>query len=170
MYTKVKSQPARIILILALAFSILLVPFISSSQPRARVARIGFMSGSNPASAGEFIKVFSDTLRERGWIEGQNVQIEYRYAEGQLERFSEFAAELVALKADVIFAPSTAATLAAKQATSTIPVVFHVYADPVGLGLVASMARPGGNMTGLSVISDEISAKRLEYPQSAWNC
>lgn len=120
------------------------------------------MSGSNPASAGEFIKVFSDALRERGWIEGQNVLIEYRYAEGKLERFSEFAAELVALKADVIFAPSTAATLAAKQATSTIPVVFHVYADPVGLGLVASMARPGGNMTGLSVISDEISAKRLE--------
>jgi putative tryptophan/tyrosine transport system substrate-binding protein len=154
---------AALILILALV-----TPIPSGAEPPAKLARIGWLGAANPAEAGEFFRVFVQALRERGWNEGQNIQIESRYAEGKLDRVAPLAAELVALNLDVIFAPSTAATLALKEATSTIPVVFHVYADPVGLGLVASMARPGGNMTGLSVISDEISGKRLELLSEAF--
>jgi putative ABC transport system substrate-binding protein len=154
---------AALILIFALA-----MPLPCGAESPAKTARIGWLGGSSPAEASEFFRLFVQALRERGWNEGQNIQIESRYAEGKLDRLAPLAAELIALNLDVIFAPSTAATLALKEATSTIPVVFHVYADPVGLGLVASMARPGGNMTGLSVISDEISGKRLELLSEAF--
>ncbi len=164
---KIKLTQGRIFVALALGIVFLTVFPLSAEQP-ARVTRIGILGGSNPAVAGKLVQVFVQALRDRGWIEGENLQIEYRWAEGKLAHFPTLAAELVALKVDVIFSTSTAATLAFKQATSTIPVVFHVYADPVGLGLVASMAHPGGNMTGLSVISDEISAKRLELLKEAF--
>ena len=101
-------------------------------------------------------------LRELGWIEGRNVAIEYRWAEGRSERFAEIAAEFVRLKVDVIVTTGTAAVLAAKQATSVIPIVFAMAGDPVGTGLVASLARPGGNVTGLSIQPTDLAGKRLE--------
>ena len=101
-------------------------------------------------------------LRELGWIEGRTIAIEYRWAEGRSERFAEIAAEFVRLKVDVIVTAGTAAVLAAKQATSVIPIVFATAGDPVGTGLVASLARPGGNVTGLSIQSTDLAGKRLE--------
>ena len=101
-------------------------------------------------------------LRELGWIEGRTVAIEYRWAEGRSERFAEIAAEFVRLKVDVIVTSGTAAVVAAKQATSVIPIVFAVAGDPVGSGLVASLARPGGNVTGLSIQAADLAGKRLE--------
>jgi ABC-type uncharacterized transport system substrate-binding protein len=106
---------------------------------------------------------FRQGLRELGYIEGQNVTVEYRFASGQLGRLPELAAQLVRLKVDVIVTPGTPQSLTAKQATSTIPIVFAVVADPVGAGLMANFARPGGNITGLSSISRELSGKRLEF-------
>jgi putative tryptophan/tyrosine transport system substrate-binding protein len=102
-------------------------------------------------------------LRELGYVEGQNVTIEYRFASGQIERLPELATELARLKVDVIVTTSTPAAMAAKQATSTIPIVFAVIADPVGAGLMANFARPGGSITGLSSISRELGGKRLEF-------
>jgi putative ABC transport system substrate-binding protein len=101
-------------------------------------------------------------LRDLGYVEGRNLVIEYRDAEGKLERFPALAAELVALKADVIVAPGTLATMAAKQATTTIPIVFPAVGDPVTDGLVTSLSRPGGNVTGLSILAPELVGKRLE--------
>jgi putative ABC transport system substrate-binding protein len=101
-------------------------------------------------------------LRELGWIESRNVTIEYRYAEGRSERFAEFAAEFVGLKVDIIVTSGTAAVIASKQATSLIPIVFALAADPVGSNLVASLARPGGNVTGLSLQKVDLADKRLE--------
>ena len=101
-------------------------------------------------------------LRELGWIEGRTVAIEYRWAEGRSERFAEIAAEFVRLKVDVIVTDGTAPVLAAKQATSVIPIVFAAAGDPVGTGLVASLARPGGNVTGLSIQQADLAGKRLE--------
>ena len=101
-------------------------------------------------------------LRELGWIEGRTVAIEYRWGEGRAERYAEIAAEFVRLKVDVILAGGTEAAIAAKQATSVIPIVFPTAGDPVGSGLVASLARPGGNVTGLSNLGSDLAAKRLE--------
>jgi putative ABC transport system substrate-binding protein len=101
-------------------------------------------------------------LREHGWIEGRTVAVEYRWAEGRADRYAGFAAEFVRLKVDVILAVGTEPTLAAKQATSVIPIVFPVAGDPIGTGLVASLARPGGNVTGLSNLGSDLGAKRVE--------
>ena len=101
-------------------------------------------------------------LRELGWIEGRNVTIEYRWAEGRNERFAEIAAEFVRLKVDVIVTTGTESVLAAKQATAVIPIIFATAGDPVGTGLVASLARPGGNVTGLSLQQTDLAGKRLE--------
>src|SRR5262249_45905882 len=105
---------------------------------------------------------FVQRLRERGWIEGRTVAVEYRWAEGRAERAAEIAAEFVRLKVDVIVTYATPPTLAAKQATSAIPIVFAAAGDPIGAGLVASLARPGGNATGLSLQSTDLVGKRLE--------
>jgi putative ABC transport system substrate-binding protein len=107
-------------------------------------------------------EAFQKGLRELGYVEGQNIIVEWRLAEGRLERLPELAAELVRLKVDVIYAPADPYVIAARKATTTIPIVFSVVADPVGRGFVQSLARPGGNITGLSNISRELSAKRLE--------
>ena len=101
-------------------------------------------------------------LRELGWTEGRTITIEYRWAEGREERFAEIAAELVRLKADVIVTSGTQAVMASKNATSVIPIVFATAGDPVGSGLVASLARPGGNVTGLATLANELAGKRLE--------
>src|SRR5713226_9556 len=136
-------------------------PLGGSAQQAAKIARIGYLSG-NLASNPHTREAFLQGLRDLGYIEGRNVLIEYRDVEGKYERLPALAAELVALEVDVILAAGTPQPLAAKQATSTIPIVMAGAADPVGSGLVASLARPGGNVTGLSVLAPEIVGKQLE--------
>ena len=125
------------------------------------VARIGFLHYGSPGPSPE-VDAFRQGLGDLGYIEGKNINIEYRFASGRVERLPELAAELVRLKPDVIVTPLTAASLAAQQATGTIPIVIAGVADAVGAGLVASIARPGGNVTGLTSISAELGGKRLE--------
>ena len=123
---------------------------------------IGVLGSATPASQGERYAVFAERLRALGWIEKRNVTFEYRWAHGRTEAYSEIAAEFVRLKVDVIVTSGTAAVAAAKQTTSAIPIVFATAGDPVGTGLVASLARPGGNVTGLSLQQTDLAAKRLE--------
>jgi putative ABC transport system substrate-binding protein len=136
-------------------------PLAVEAQPAAKVARIGYLSG-NLASGLHLRESFLQGLRELGYVDGHNVVIEYRDAEGKLERLPALVADLVTLKVDVIAVTSTPAALAAKRATRTIPIVFTWAADPVRSGLVTDLARPGGNVTGLSVLFSELVGKRLE--------
>ncbi len=136
-------------------------PLAARAQQPGKLPTIGFLGASTPAAQGQWTAAFVQRLRELGWIEGRTVAIEYRWAEGRSERFAEIAAEFVRLKVDVIVTAG-GAVAAAKQATSVIPIVFAVAADPVGSGLVASLARPGGNVTGLSIQSTDLAGKRLE--------
>jgi putative tryptophan/tyrosine transport system substrate-binding protein len=142
-------------------------PFAAEAQQAAKVARIGYLS-PNVASSPALRDAFLQGLRDLGYVEGRNVVIEYRDAEGKLERVPALAAELVALKVDVIFVGGgTRVSLAAMQATKTIPVVFTGVGDPVTSGLVTTLARPGGNVTGLSSLGPELVAKRLELLKQA---
>jgi len=134
---------------------------LASRAQQAGMPVIGFLVAGTPLSHGQWVAAFVQRLRELGWIEGRTVAIQYRWAEGRSERFPEIAAELVRLKVDVIVT-SGGAVLAAKQATSVIPIVFALATDPVGLGFVSSLARPGGNVTGLSSQSTDTAGKRLE--------
>ena len=136
-------------------------PLVAQAQPVGKVPRVGFLFGLSPGPSRE-IDAFQRGLRELGYIEGHNIAIEYRYAHGHVERLPELAAELVRLNPDVIVAPYTPPALAAKRATSTIPIVFAVVADAVGAGLIATLGRPGGNITGLTSASAELGGKRLE--------
>jgi putative ABC transport system substrate-binding protein len=135
-------------------------PLAVRAQQTMRV--IGFMGGSSTATQGPWAAAFAQRLRELGWIEGRTVTIEYRWAEGKSERVAEIVAEFVRLTVDVIVTHSNPLVLAAKQATSTIPIVFGAAGDPVSTGLVASLARPGGNITGLSLQQTDTAGKRLE--------
>ena len=137
---------------------------LRSAGTRAQTAKlptVGFLGIQTRANQEKWTTAFVQRLRELDWIEGRTVLIEYRWAEGSGDRMSEIAAEFVRLKVDVILTAGTAATLAAKQATSIIPVVFTTVADPVGTGVVGSLSRPGGNITGLSNQSAEIAGKRV---------
>jgi ABC-type uncharacterized transport system substrate-binding protein len=125
-------------------------PLAVRAQQPSKVPTIGFLSPASPSSWGPWTDAFVKRLRELGWIDGRTVAIEYRWAEGRPERYAEIAAEFVRLKVDVIVTAGSAG-VAVKQATSTIPIVLTVSGDPVGLGLVMSLARPGGNITGLSL-------------------
>jgi putative ABC transport system substrate-binding protein len=136
-------------------------PLAARAQQADKLPTIGFLGATTPATWSLFVAAFVQRLRELGWIEGRTIAIEYRRAEGRGERFAEIAAEFVRLKVDVIVTVG-GAVLAAKQATSLIPIVFAVAADPVGSGLVASLARPGGNVTGLSTQFTDLAGKRLE--------
>jgi putative ABC transport system substrate-binding protein len=136
-------------------------PVAARAQPK-KTPTVGFLGASTPAAAGPWVAAFAQRLRELGWTEGRTVGIEYRWAEGRNERMAEIAAEFVRAKADVIVAQGTQAALAAKNATAALPVVFALPGDPVGSGLVASMARPGGNVTGLSSQASELGGKRLD--------
>ena len=146
---------------LVVILSLTLAPLSADAQQAAKVARIGYLSG-NLATAPHLPEAFRQGLRDLGYIEGRNLVIEYRDVEGKYERLPALAAELVALKVDVILAGGTPQPLAAKRATRTIPIVFVAAADPVGSGLVGSLARPGGNVTGLSVQIPELVGKNLE--------
>jgi putative ABC transport system substrate-binding protein len=137
-------------------------PLAAQAQQPAKLPTIGFLGGSTASTQSEWTAAFVQRLRELGWIEGRTVAIEYRWAEGRSERAAEVAAEFVRFKVDVIVTQSTPAVLAAKQATSVIPIVFASAGDPVGTGVVASLARPGGNVTGLSGQATDTAAKRLE--------
>jgi putative ABC transport system substrate-binding protein len=145
----------------AMPLVILAAPLAAEAQQAAKVARIGYLS-LNLAGNPHTREAFLQGLRDLAYVEGRNVVIEYRDAEGKLERLPALAAELVTLTVDVIVAVSTPQVLAAKQATKTIPIVFASAADPVTSGLVTSLARPGGNVTGLSFLAPELVGKRLE--------
>ncbi|HEU4344239.1 MAG TPA: ABC transporter substrate-binding protein [Candidatus Binatia bacterium] len=140
----------------------------AEAQGTPKVARIGFFVGGFAPAYASRIAAFRQGLHELGYVEGKNIVVEYRYGERKEERFPELAAELVHLKVDVIVTSSTSGVLAAKKATTTIPIVLAGVSDPVGTGLVASLARPGGNVTGLSLLAPELSGKRLELLKEAF--
>ena len=135
-------------------------PLAANAQQAGKPPTIGFLGAASQSGWSSWTNAFITRLRELGWIEGHTVAIEYRWAEGRKERFAEFAAEFVRLKVDVIVTAASAG-YAAKQATSTIPIVLAVATDPVGDGLVMSLARPGGNVTGMSLQQNDIAGKRL---------
>ena len=136
-------------------------PLVARAQ-QTKLPTIGFLGAATPSAASQWVAAFVQRLRELGWIENRNVAIEYRWAEGRTERFAEIAADFVRLKVDVIMTWSGGPVIAAKHATTVIPIVFALQTDPVGTGLVASLSRPGGNVTGLSVQQTDTVSKRLE--------
>jgi hypothetical protein len=137
-------------------------PITVLAQQSAKVPTIGFLGANTSSVQHQWTAAFVQRLRELGWIEGRTIAIEYRWAEGRSERTAELAAELVRLNVDVIVTSGTATVVAVKQATSAIPIVFASVGDPVGTGLIASLARPGGNVTGLSNQTNDLGSKRLE--------
>ena len=151
---------------LVAAGTLLAAPLVAEAQQAANVTRIGYLS-HNLAASSHLRDAFLQGLRELGYVEGRNVVIEYRYAEGKPERLPALAAELVALKVDVIVTVSNTTALAAKQATRTVPIVFTAVANPVAAGIVTSLARPGGNLTGLASLGSELVGKRLELVKQA---
>ena len=147
---------------------LLALPFSARAQQAGKIFRIGFLDGSTASGMAVLVDAFRQELSTLGWIEGKNISIEYRFAENKSrERLPELAADLVRLKVDLIVATDTPSSLAAKSATTTIPIVMANPGDPVGAGLVASLARPGGNVTGLSSLSIDLITKRLEVIKDA---
>jgi len=142
-------------------------PSAVRAQQPARLPTIGFFGGNKPSDTSQWVAAFVQQLGKFGWIEGRNIVVEYRWAEGRTERLAEIAAEFVKLKMDVIVTYGTPGTVAAKQATSVIPIVSALMGDPVGTGLAASIARPGGNVTGLSTQATDLAAKRLQLLHQA---
>jgi ABC-type uncharacterized transport system substrate-binding protein len=134
----------------------------AQAQQLTKVPRIGYLTGASLSAMSARTEAFRQGLRELGYVEGKNIVIEYRYGDGKTDRLNQLTAELVRLNVDVIVTGGSPATLSAKEATVTIPIVMASDADPVGSGVVASLARPGGNITGLSTLATEISGKRLE--------
>jgi putative tryptophan/tyrosine transport system substrate-binding protein len=149
-----------------LAIVLLTVSSGEAQQP-AKLPTIGLLGAASASSYAPFVEAFRQGMHDRGYVEGKNVAVEYRWAEGKYDRLPDLAAELVRLKVDVIVTHGTPGTLAAKQATATIPIVMTVVGDPVGSGLVASLARPGGNITGTSIFAPELGPKRLELLKEA---
>jgi ABC-type uncharacterized transport system substrate-binding protein len=150
-------------IVLVLAFLVFLfVPLADAQQPE-KVPRIGYVAGSdNPKAPGPQIEAFRQGLRDLGYFEGKNILVEYRYAEGKVDRIPSLVAELVQLKVDVLVASAITAIRAAKEATKMIPIVMVTPQDPVATGIVDSLARPGGNITGITRLTRELSGKRLE--------
>jgi ABC-type uncharacterized transport system substrate-binding protein len=149
-------------LIVTLSLGILIVPLLTDAQQKATMYRIGFIGNSTAALEANLIGPFRDGLRDLGYLEGRNVLIEYRWAEGQYERFPALIAELIALKVDVIVTAGTPATQAVKKATTSVPLVMVAVGDPVATGIVPSLAQPSGNITGLTSMAEELEGKRLE--------
>src|SRR5215468_1023182 len=156
----------KIIVLTLFAFLVALSSPVYAQQT-GKIFHIGFLDSSNASGSAVLIDAFRQELSKLGWIEGKNIAIEYRFAEQKPERLPELAAELVRLKVDLIVVASTPASLAAKGATTTIPIVIASAPDPVAAGLVASLGRPGGNVTGLSSLSPELNTKRLEILKDA---
>jgi putative ABC transport system substrate-binding protein len=153
---------SRIVFTVALCAVLLAVKFGAEAQGQNKIRRLGVLTGGSASSDSTRIPAFVQGLRELGWVEGRNIVIEYRYAEGKLDRLKKLASELAASGVDIIVAQAPAAVRAAKTASSTIPIVMAHGGDPVAQGFVASLARPGGNVTGLSNFSAELGGKRLE--------
>ncbi|MFQ5947009.1 MAG: ABC transporter substrate-binding protein [Anaerolineae bacterium] len=147
---------------LTLVLGLLAVPVPAEARQVAKVYRLGFLAGISRTAGGDLADIFLQELHELGWVEGQNLIVEERWAEGRVKQLPDLAAELVRLKVDITVTVGTQATLAATNATKTIPIVFSLVSNPVGSGFVASYARPGGNVTGLAAIVAEIAGKQLE--------
>ena len=152
-------------LAVVLVVSLTLAALVAEGQQAAKAPRVGVLSERSPTDL--FVTAFRQGLRELGYTEGQNIIVEYRYAHGVYDRYPDLAAELLRLKVDVLVVGGTVATRAAKAQTTTVPIVFTLVGDPVGSGLVASLARPGGNVTGVSNIMAELSGKQLELLKAA---
>jgi putative ABC transport system substrate-binding protein len=152
------------LLVVLLATILLATVRLAEAQQPAKIPRIGVLSAASPSASAVSarIEAFRQGLRELGYVEGKSIVIEYRWAEGKFDRLPDLAADLVRLKVDVIVTGGPAATRRAKEATSTIPIVMTMDSDPVASGFVASLARPGGNVTGLSTLAPEIIGKQLE--------
>jgi len=148
--------------ILALGAMLLALTCVVEAQQTTKARRIGYLSPSSPSVSPTRIEAFHHGLRELGYVEGKNIVIDYRYAEGKFDRLPALAAELVRLKVDLIVTTGPTVTRAVKEATTTVPIVMTTDPDPVGNGFVASLARPGGNITGLSALAPELSGKQLE--------
>src|SRR5215468_6990969 len=153
--------------ILALGALLFALCASAHAQQPGKIFHIGFLDASNASGSTVLLETFRQELSKLGWIEGKNITIEYRFAEQKLERLPELAADLVRLKVDLIVVSGGPTPIAAKGATSTIPIVMTSFADPVGAGLVASLAQPGGNVTGNSGLSPELITKRLEILKDA---
>ena len=147
---------------LILAIGLLAAPLAADAQQAGKVYRIGYFQTAPRAPAEHLLKALEEGLRERGYVVGRDIVIEYRFADGKAERLPDLAAELVRLKVDVIVAAASSGPLAAKRATNTIPIVMTNAGDPVGSGLVTSLGRPGGNVTGLSLLAPAVVGKQLE--------
>jgi putative tryptophan/tyrosine transport system substrate-binding protein len=146
---------------------LLTVPVVADAQQTGKVLRVGYLDNSTASGSAVLVEAFRQELTKLGWIEGKNITMEYRFGEQKNERLPELAAELVRLKVDLIVTSGTTPALAAKSATTTIPIVMANAGDPVGAGLVASLARPGGNVTGNSGLSTQLNTKRLEVLKDA---
>ena len=157
----------RKITVFALCAMLLTLCLSAQAQQTSKVARIGFLDSSTASGMAGLVEVFRQELSKLSWVEGRNLAIEFRFAEQKNERLPELATELVRLKVDLIVIAGTSAALAAKNATTTIPIVTTTTGDPVGAGLVASLARPEGNITGLSGLDPELNTKRLEILKDA---
>jgi putative tryptophan/tyrosine transport system substrate-binding protein len=151
-----KAAPSILIAVVLLAVGV-----IAEAQQPKKVPRIGFLASGSPSSNVSNRNAFQQGLRESGYVDGQNIIIEYRWAEGKLDRLPDLAEELVRLKVDVVVVGGSTATRAAKNVTKLIPIVMRNVTDPVVLGFVASLARPGGNITGFTEIGAVLAAKRL---------
>ena len=145
-----------------LIVAVMVVAAMAQAQQPTKIPHIGFLSAVSASTISARIGAFNHGLRDLGYVEGKNIIVEWRYAEGKLERLSELAAELVRLKVDIIVSGGPTVTRPAKAATGTLPIVMALDDDPVGSGFVVSLARPGRNITGLSTLSPEISGKQLE--------
>jgi putative ABC transport system substrate-binding protein len=137
-------------------------PLVARAQQAGKLPIIGLLTAGAPSTHGAWVNTFIQRLRELGWIDGRTIAIRYRWAEGRSDRYAEIAAEFVRLNVDLILTHNTPRTLAAKRATAVIPIVFATAGDPVGTGIVASLARPGGNVTGLSGQAPDTASKRVE--------
>ena len=154
-------------LIVALGAGALTAPFGSFAQPQGKVWRIGVLGAGSPAGWAPMVEALRAGLRELGYIEGSNINIDYRWADGQYDRLPELVADLIRLKVDVIVTHATAGIGAAKRATTTMPIIMASIGDPVASGLLTNLSRPGGNITGLSFFTSEIGSKRLELMKEA---
>jgi putative ABC transport system substrate-binding protein len=164
---KSKIQNQKLVGVFAIAVAFALCGAVADAQQTGKVLRIGFLDRSTASGSAVLVEAFRQELSKLGWIEGKNITIEYRFAEQKNERLTELAADLVRLKVDLIVVSGGTEALVAKGATSTIPIVMANAGDPVAAGLIASLARPGGNVTGLSSLSTQLNTKRLEILKDA---